>query len=171
MQWDVKIKFEVEQSSFGLANNDCISTIRSSVSLPTTSDVVYGVAHQHNGGIGFALYGEDGRVICSSKPIYGKGNSARDEASYIVGMSTCYPIPGFVKIAKDEVLTLESNYSSEKCHTGVMGLFYILVADSSLTLNAPVQNHQESNIPIVLLGVWISNVCCCNYCLSKKKAK
>nr|GEW22407.1 stress up-regulated Nod 19 [Tanacetum cinerariifolium] len=52
------------------------------------------------------------------KPIYRKGNSARDEASYIVGMSTCYPRP-----------------------------------DSSSTLNAPVQNHQESNIPIVLLGV------------------
>lgn len=82
---------------------------------------------------------QDGRVICSSKPIYGKGNSAGDEAGYIVGMSTCYPKPGSVKIAKGEILTLESNYSSEKSHTGVMGLFYILVAESSLELNDPVE--------------------------------
>ena len=54
-------------------------------------------------------------------------------------MSTCYPKLGSVKIAKDEILTLESNYSSEKSHTGVMGLFYLLVAESSSTLNAWVQ--------------------------------
>nr|GEZ41583.1 putative stress up-regulated Nod 19 [Tanacetum cinerariifolium] len=150
---DCLIEFDVEQSSSGVANNDYISTRRSSVSFPATGDVVYGVAHQHSGGIGSALYGEDGRVICSSKPIYGQGNTAGDEAGYIVGMSTCYPKPGAVKIAKGEVLTLESNYSSEKSHTGVMGLFYILVAESSSTLNAPLQNHQESNVPIVLLGV------------------
>ncbi|GJU78046.1 putative stress up-regulated Nod 19, partial [Tanacetum coccineum] len=56
---DCLIDFDVEQSSSGVANNDCISTIRSSVSFPTIGDVVYGVAHQHSGGIGFALYGEN----------------------------------------------------------------------------------------------------------------
>nr|GEY66915.1 stress up-regulated Nod 19 [Tanacetum cinerariifolium] len=34
-------------------------------------DVVYGVAHLLGGGVGSALYGEDGRAICLSKPIYG----------------------------------------------------------------------------------------------------
>ncbi|PWA69540.1 Stress up-regulated Nod 19 [Artemisia annua] len=150
---DCLIEFDVEQSTTGVDNNDWISTRRSTVSFPSSGDVVYGVAHQHSGGIGSALYGEDGRVICSSKPIYGQGKTAGDEAGYIVGMATCYPEPGSVKIAKGETLTLESNYSSEKSHTGVMGLFYILVAESSSTLNASVQFHQESNVPIILFGV------------------
>lgn len=43
-------------------------------------------------------------------------------------MSSCYPSSGSVKVAGGDVLTLESNYSSKQAHTGVMGLFYILVA-------------------------------------------
>jgi Stress up-regulated Nod 19 len=45
-------------------------------------------------------------------------------------MSTCYPKTGSVKIADGETLTLVSNYSSNQMHAGVMGLFYILVADN-----------------------------------------
>ncbi|MED6152477.1 hypothetical protein PIB30_092518 [Stylosanthes scabra] len=92
--------------------------------------VVYGVAHQHSGGIGSTLYGQDGRVICTSLPIYGSGDEAGNESGYIVGMTTCYPKPGSVKIIDGEKLTLESNYSSTtRSHTGVMGLFYLLVAE------------------------------------------
>lgn len=150
---DCLIEYNIEQSTTGVANNDFTSTRRSNASFPTSGDVVYGVAHLHSGGIGSALYGEDGRVICSSQSIYGKGNGAGDEAGYIVGMSTCYPEPGSVKISKGEVLTLESNYSSEKSHTGVMGLFYILVAEPSLKLNDPIQIQQESVIPVFFWGI------------------
>jgi len=52
-----------------------------------------------------------------------------NETGYIVGMTTCYPQPGTVKIGNGESLTIVSNYSSHQSHTGVMGLFYILVAD------------------------------------------
>ena len=62
-------------------------------------------------------------------PSYGKGKDAGNEAGYIVGMSTCYPQPGSMKIMDGETLTLESNYSSSRRHTGVMGLFYLLVAE------------------------------------------
>jgi len=62
-------------------------------------------------------------------PTYGNGEEAGNEDGYIVGMSTCYPKPGSVKIADGELLTLESNYSSNQMHTGVMGIFYILVAE------------------------------------------
>lgn len=72
---------------------------------------------------------QDGRVICSSKPIYGHGRKAGDEAGYVVGMTTCYPQPGSIKVWDGETLTLESNYSSSELHTGVMGLFYLLVAE------------------------------------------
>ncbi|KAI3521108.1 hypothetical protein L1887_10568 [Cichorium endivia] len=150
---DCLIEFNVEKSENGVATSDRIDTRRSKSNFPISGDVVYGAAHLHSGGIGSALYGEDGRVICSSKAIYGEGNEAGNEAGYIVGMTTCYPKPGSIKIAKDEVLSLESNYSSEKSHTGVMGLFYILVAESSSTLDASVQNHQELEVPILFWGV------------------
>ncbi|PWA59674.1 Stress up-regulated Nod 19 [Artemisia annua] len=39
------------------------------------------------------------------RPIYGEGNGVGDEAGYIVGMSTCYPEPGSIKIANGEILT------------------------------------------------------------------
>ena len=63
---------------------------------------------------------QDGRVLCSSIPTYGQGKEAGNEAGYIVGMSTCYPQPGSVKINVRETLILESNYSSAQRHTGVM---------------------------------------------------
>jgi len=44
-------------------------------------------------------------------------------------MSTCYPKPGSIKIFDGETLTLETNYSSKIRHSGVMGLFYFLVAE------------------------------------------
>ncbi|KAD4889163.1 hypothetical protein E3N88_21236 [Mikania micrantha] len=125
-------EYDVKKSTAGVATNNYSSSRRSSVSFPTAGDVIYGFAQQYIGGTGASLYGEDGRAICSSKPIYGKGNDVGDEAGYIVGMSTCYPKPGSVKIAKGETVTLESNYSSKKMHTGVLGLFYILVAESSI---------------------------------------
>ncbi|KAL0415467.1 UNVERIFIED_CONTAM: hypothetical protein Slati_3378600 [Sesamum latifolium] len=74
---------------------------------------------------------QGGRELCSSNPIYGTGDEPGNEAGYIVGMSTCYPSPGSVKIAAGETLTLVSNYSSAHRHTGVMGLFYLLISDSS----------------------------------------
>ncbi|XP_076893635.1 uncharacterized protein LOC143545675 [Bidens hawaiensis] len=157
---DCLIEYDIEKSTTGVASNSFTSTARSSMVLPIDGDVVYGVAHQHSGGIGSALYGEDGRVICSSKPIYGQGKSAGDEAGYIVGMSTCYPKPGSVRVVKGEALTLESNYSSEKSHTGVMGLFYILVADSS-NLNQPAQIHEESKVPIFFWGVSMFGLAVC----------
>ncbi|KAJ0709376.1 putative stress up-regulated Nod 19 [Helianthus annuus] len=158
---DCLIEYDVDQSSTGIATNDYTSSRRTSVRFPISGDVVYGVAHQHSGGIGSALYRKDGGVICSSKPIYGKGNDVGDEAGYIVGMSTCYPKPGSVKIAQGETLTLESNYSSEKSHTGVMGLFYILVVESSSESNYPVQVYEELKIPIFSWGLAVFGLAIC----------
>lgn len=79
---------------------------------------------------------QGGNVICSSVPTYGTGHEPGNEAGYIVGMSTCYPTPGSVKISAGETLTLVSNYSSAQRHTGVMGLFYILITDSSAKTGA-----------------------------------
>ncbi|KAG4391112.1 hypothetical protein AAZX31_05G116700 [Glycine max] len=127
---DCRVEYEVEYCSTGQKNgNGCLDGKRTSLPIQKGGYVIYGVAHQHSGGTGSTLYGQDGRVICSSIPSYGKGKEAGNEADYIVGMSTCYPRPGSVKIIDGETLTLESNYSSSREHTGVMGLFYLLVAE------------------------------------------
>lgn len=145
---DCKVEYEVESCSDGEAKDGCSDTKSVRLMFPDGGDVIYGVAHQHTGGIGSTLYGEDGRVICSSNPFYGNGVEPGNEAGYIVGMSTCYPQPGTVKISKGETLTLVSNYDSKRRHTGVMGLFYLLVArsDSSPSLSLlhePVGIHKK----------------------------
>jgi hypothetical protein len=52
-------------------------------------------------------------------------------------MSTCYPKPGSIKVSDGEVVTIVSNYSNEEQHTGVMGHFYILVAEPQQPAPAP----------------------------------
>ncbi|KAH9617481.1 hypothetical protein KSS87_022935 [Heliosperma pusillum] len=126
---ECKIEYEVQPCKSVMPNDKCTDNKRLRFSMPQGGYVIYGNAHQHSGGIGSALYREDGRVVCASIPIYGNGKEAGNEAGYIVGMSTCYPEPGSLVINTGESLLLESNYSSSRKHTGVMGLFYILVAD------------------------------------------
>ncbi|XP_073296772.1 uncharacterized protein [Primulina huaijiensis] len=156
------IEYDVESCTVAEANDGCTHSKILTINFPTGGEVVYGVGHQHAGGIGTTLYGEGGRVICSSNPTYGNGVEPGNEEGYIVGMSTCYPSPGSVKISAGETLTLVSNYSSSQRHTGVMGLFYILTVDSSANSNAvvhaPVDVHKATAISeyswaITLLGV------------------
>ncbi|GAV81753.1 SURNod19 domain-containing protein [Cephalotus follicularis] len=144
---DCRVEYDVESCSInGAVDGKCIDSKKLSLTMPIGGYVVYGVAHQHSGGISSTLYREDGQVICSSKALYGDGEEAGNEAGYIVGMSTCYPRPGSVKIANGETLILESNYSSSEHHTGVMALFYILVADETpkplISLQNLVQTHE-----------------------------
>ncbi|XP_058092873.1 uncharacterized protein LOC131239274 [Magnolia sinica] len=127
-----QVEYQVESCSASMEKGLCVDAKKTSVVMPRGGNVIYGVAHQHAGGVGSTVYGQDGRVICSSIPIYGDGNEVGNEDGYVVGMSTCYPKPGSVKIMDGEVLTLESNYNNSQMHAGVMGLFYMLVADLPL---------------------------------------
>ncbi|XAR50410.1 hypothetical protein NMG60_11004727 [Bertholletia excelsa] len=149
------IEYEVESCSMtGVTSDGCADSRRVSLVMPTGGNVVYAVAHQHTGGIGATLYGEDGRVICTSRPTYGNGKEPGNETGYIVGMSTCYPYPGSVKISDGETLVLESNYSSGQSHVGVMGLFYLLVADASPNPNSfsrSTVEKQEHIAPFISL--------------------
>ncbi|KAJ0112000.1 hypothetical protein Patl1_01342 [Pistacia atlantica] len=97
---DCRVEYDIEPcSATNLADDECIHTKRISLTMLTGGYVIYGVAHQHSGGVGSALYREDGKAICSSIPAYGDGTEAGNEAA------------------------------ATREHTGVMGLFYILVAD------------------------------------------
>lgn len=157
-----KVEYEIERcGSPGVDRNSvCADNKKTSVVMPNGGYVIYGAAHQHSGGIGSALYGEDGRLICASIPVYGDGKEPGNEAGYIVGMSTCYPQPGSVKISDGETLLLESNYSSTRTHTGVMGLFYILVVDQLPTRSSSMPIHMLHKLKsfnytwvLVFLGV------------------
>ncbi|CAL5000007.1 unnamed protein product [Urochloa decumbens] len=137
-----KVEYEIEEcSSEDRAKNDCVHLQVAKQVVPRGGDLVFGVAHQHAAGIGSSLHGQDGRLLCESTPAYGDGEEAGNEAGYIVGMSTCYPKPGTVTVRDGEVLTVVSNYSSERQHTGVMGLFYILVAEHE---QQPVRQGSDS---------------------------
>ncbi|KAK8966649.1 hypothetical protein KSP40_PGU011249 [Platanthera guangdongensis] len=140
--------------SVGEANGKCLDVKRAKVVLPRGGDIVYGVAHQHTGGLGSAIFGEDGRPLCSSTPLYGNGEEPGNEAGYIVGMSTCYPKPGSVTIKDGELVTVVSNYNNAHMHTGVMGLFYILVAEPRPKLNTLLSQGLASPWFTELTGNW-----------------
>ncbi|KAK8952269.1 hypothetical protein KSP39_PZI003879 [Platanthera zijinensis] len=150
-QFSCKIEYTVPPcGSVGEENGNCVDFRRAKAVLRRGGDIVYGVAHQHTGGTGAALYGEDGRHLCTSNPIYGEGEEAGNEAGYIVGMSTCYPKPGSVSLKDGELVTVVSNYSSVQIHTGVMGLFYIFVAEP--------QPKQNTLLPRGLAAPWFTEL-------------
>ncbi|XP_020523033.1 uncharacterized protein LOC18434518 [Amborella trichopoda] len=172
-----RIGCQVEYDVQSCGSPKCGDDRKTSIVIPHGGDVIYGVAHQHSGGVGSTLFGQDGRVICNSMPTYGKGEEAGNEAGYIVGMSTCYPEPGSVKVKDGETLTLESRYSGATMHTGVMGLFYILVAEptgNSLASIQGVQSVQQAKLNVyfltfVLVGVALALVLGFAYVLKTKE--
>ncbi|XP_010444011.1 PREDICTED: uncharacterized protein LOC104726771 [Camelina sativa] len=119
------VEYEVKPCT--TSGDGCIDVKKKSLMMPFDGYIVYGVAHQHAGGIGAALYRETGEGICTSMAKYGNGVEPGNEAGYIVGMTSCNPADP-VKVSYGETLTLEVNYSSAVGHTGVMGIFYMIVA-------------------------------------------
>ena len=55
----MQVEFDVESCrATGVADDGCIDTKRISLDMPFGGYVIYGVAHQHAGGSGSALYRE-----------------------------------------------------------------------------------------------------------------
>jgi hypothetical protein len=46
------------RSSANAVSDGCIDVQRTSLTMPISGYVIYGVTHQHTGGIGSTLYGE-----------------------------------------------------------------------------------------------------------------
>ncbi|XP_039064821.1 uncharacterized protein LOC120210071 [Hibiscus syriacus] len=135
-----KMEYEIEPcDATRLANDGCIDNRRIRLE-PFSGYIIYAVAHQHPGALGSALYREDGQLLCSSIPRYGKGEGPGDEAGSVVEMTSCHLPPGTVEISKGETLIFESNYSRISRHSGVMGLFYVLVVDK---LPKPMHNRHS----------------------------
>ncbi|KAE8703487.1 putative carbonyl reductase [Hibiscus syriacus] len=107
------VEYDIEPChATGLAGDGCVDNRRISLDMPFGGYLVYGMAHQHSGGTGWPSY------VFFVTDLREGGR-----------MTTCYPQPGAIEISKGETLILESNYSSIRHHTGVMGNFYIMVAD------------------------------------------
>ncbi|CAN0920475.1 hypothetical protein LINGRAHAP2_LOCUS32063 [Linum grandiflorum] len=123
-QHDCRIEYDVERCNSG-NDEKCVDVKKSIVAMPKGGNVIFGLTHLHSGAINSTLYGQDGRILCKTEPIYGEG----EEEQYVIGMSTCYPEPGSVVINDGELLVHESVYIADRRRTGVMGLFYLLVAD------------------------------------------
>jgi hypothetical protein len=55
----VQIEYQIEEcSSENRAKNDCVHVQVAKQILPRGGDIVFGVAHQHSGGIAASLHGE-----------------------------------------------------------------------------------------------------------------
>jgi hypothetical protein len=55
----VQVEYQVvECSSESRAKNDCVDVMVTKQVLPRGGDIVFGVAHQHSGGIGASLHGQ-----------------------------------------------------------------------------------------------------------------
>lgn len=55
----VQVEYNIEPcSAIDSLNDQCFDNQRAVVTMPTGGYIVYGVAHQHTGGLGATLYGE-----------------------------------------------------------------------------------------------------------------
>ncbi|CAA7035133.1 unnamed protein product [Microthlaspi erraticum] len=151
---DCLVEYDVEPCK--ASGDGCVDVKKKSLMMPFNGYIVYGGAHQHSGGVGASLSREGGEGICTSRPKYGNGVEPGNEAGYIVGMTTCYPQEP-VKVSYGETLTLEFNYSNAVGHTGVMGRFYIFVAqqlpEPEISLPALFQAQTKSESFLAFLAV------------------
>lgn len=97
--------------------------------------------------LGATLWGEDGRLICESTPIYGHGSAPGDEDGYVVGFRHCTPALSpsgtLGKIRKGEKLRFQVKYTKvHGPHTGVMGVGFVKVAEQQPTITA--LNHHST---------------------------
>ncbi|KAH7867111.1 hypothetical protein Vadar_028986 [Vaccinium darrowii] len=131
------VEYDVEScSAAGVTNDGCINSKRESLALPTGGSVIYGVAHQHIGGIDSTLYGEE----------------TQDGRSYLLFNTNLWR----------RKRSRKRDWRGSRRHTGVMGLFYILVADESPKPNSfphgPVEKHKEMTLPLLLWVVALFGV-------------
>jgi len=110
---------------------ECVDTREVIMESRLEGTLVYAVSHLHAFSLDSILYGEDGREICHSSPIYGHGHTAGDERGYVVGITHCVNgADGLTKIKKGEKLRYVVTYTKVGGpHTGVMGVMFLKLAE------------------------------------------
>jgi hypothetical protein len=80
------IEFTVEGCGDADPNSkECLDTREATLLVPKGGEIVYSVSHLHA-----VIYGEDGRVICRTTPMYDQGEEAGNEKHYVIGIKSCY---------------------------------------------------------------------------------
>ncbi|QCE04633.1 Stress up-regulated Nod 19 [Vigna unguiculata] len=114
---DCQVEYKIPRNH----DNDFPHVKKANIPITKGGYLIHGTAHMHTGVVNITLYGQDGRVLCTSNPKYGIGKEAGNENGYLVGMSVCNPKPGSIIIKDGEILTVESIYEN-KFRTGAMGI-------------------------------------------------
>lgn len=102
-------------------------------------DLVWAYGHQHIGGLGTEIYDDStGELLCSSKPIYGRGEGPGNEDGYVVGLTSCAwgppPLRPPPRMRRDNKLRIVGLYNSSQAHIGVMTQWQILKVDVEPTI-------------------------------------
>lgn len=116
------------------ASEECLDRREATRAARIGGEIVLTGSHLHASTLDAAVYGEDGRLICQTTPIYGTGEEAGNEKNHVVGIKACYGNPGTPNAARVEKgEKLRFVVTSTKVggpHTGLMGLNAIrIVAD------------------------------------------
>lgn len=112
-------------------DEECVDTHISYQKAPLGGDLISAVGHIHATSISATIWGEDGRLLCHSTPIYGTGDVVGNEKGYVVGIAACWPPAGTPssKVTKGEMLKFQVKYSKVNGpHTGMMGLINLKIA-------------------------------------------
>lgn len=129
------IEFTVEGCGNGDFNSEeCIDTRVATAISPVGGEIVVTVSHLHAMTLNATLWGEDGRLICETSPIYGKGHESGNETGYVVGIRSCYGnagSPDAARINQGEKLTyVVQSTKFGGPHTGLMAIVGLkLVSD------------------------------------------
>jgi hypothetical protein len=114
------------------ASEECLDTREATRIAPIGGEIVLTLSHLHASILDAVVYGEDGRLICRTTPIYGQGEEAGNEKNYVVGIKSCYGNPGASDAARvEQGEKLRYVVKSTKVggpHTGLMGLGGVRIA-------------------------------------------
>jgi len=100
-------------------------------------DLVHAWGHQHVAGLGLQMFKEStGELLCHTRPKYGNGADAGNEAGFVVGIPPCVwgppPLAPPPRLRRRDLLRTVARYNSTEKHHGVMSLWI---------LTAPVKKH------------------------------
>ncbi|KAL2321823.1 hypothetical protein Fmac_026202 [Flemingia macrophylla] len=134
---------EAEYTIPRIGDSDSPHVKKANIPIEKGGYLIYGTSHMHTGVVNTTLYGQDGRVLCTSTPKYGTRKEAGNEKGYVVGMSGCYPKPAYSANGDSE----DKHFSSEGSSCDVRRVGAAEGATKSKTLNV----MPEQAPPIVMI--------------------
>ncbi|KAL2321814.1 hypothetical protein Fmac_026193 [Flemingia macrophylla] len=101
-----------------IGDSDSLHVKKENILIEKGGYLIYGTSHMHIGVVNTTLYGQDGRVLCTSTPKYGTRKEAGNEKGYVVRMSGCYLKPGSINIKDGSLCGVRKASAPEKAVKG-----------------------------------------------------